>query len=185
MPDLETGPVKEAVGVFKDAKSLESAVEHLESSGFDRAMISLLAGEAAITEKLGHIYSRVEEIEDNPDVPHKAFVSTQSLGEAEGALIGSLVYVGAVGAIGAVVASGGTLGAAIAGAAAAGGVGGVLGKVLANLVDQRQADYYRRQIERGGILLWVRVAGMEQEQKAQRVLTEHGAADVHVHERHP
>ena len=60
------GTIREAVGVLDDAKSLEDAIDELESSGFDRAEISLLASEHAIEEKLGHVYTKTEELEDDP-----------------------------------------------------------------------------------------------------------------------
>ena len=48
------------------AIALETAAEELLASGFPRARISLLAGESAIVEKLGHKYEKVEELEDDP-----------------------------------------------------------------------------------------------------------------------
>lgn len=45
MPDIHTTAIREAVGVFHNAAEMEAAIEALEESGFDRAEISLLAGE--------------------------------------------------------------------------------------------------------------------------------------------
>ncbi len=50
----EVWSAREVVGVFSDADALETAANELLSSGFERARISLLAGESAIVEKLGH-----------------------------------------------------------------------------------------------------------------------------------
>ncbi|MEN8197711.1 MAG: hypothetical protein ABFS30_14540, partial [Pseudomonadota bacterium] len=105
--------IREAVGVFADAPSLEAAVADLEAGGFDRSEISLLASQQAVEEKLGTIYFKVADLEDDPEVPRTAYVSNESMKEAEGALAGGLMYVGAVAAAGAVVASGGGLAAAI------------------------------------------------------------------------
>jgi hypothetical protein len=121
----------EVVGVFDDPNSLLEAIDDLLTAGFDRAELSLLADENAVEQKLGHAYHRVEELEDDPSAAREAFVSTEALGDAEGGLIGGLVYVGAVAAAGAVVATGGTLAAVIGAAAAAGGAGAVIGSVLA------------------------------------------------------
>ena len=56
----------EAVAVFHDVVSLDDAVASLIDAGFDKDDISLLASDAAVEEKLGHRYERVEELEDDP-----------------------------------------------------------------------------------------------------------------------
>jgi hypothetical protein len=128
----------EAVGVFDGANSLQDAIDELLSSGFDRAEISLLASEHAVEEKLEHAYKKAAELEDDPTVPRVAYVSTESIGDAEGGLIGGLMYVGAVAAAGAVVATGGTLAGVIAVAAMTGGAGGLIGSVRIVVVGQDQ-----------------------------------------------
>ena len=52
-----TTTIREAVGVFHDPASLQEAIDELLSSGFDRAEVSLLAGEHAVEEKLRHRYA--------------------------------------------------------------------------------------------------------------------------------
>ena len=118
---------REAVGIFHDEKSLRSAADALMISGFDRSYLSLLASDKAIDSKLGHHYDRVAELEDDPDVPTQAYVGSDSRAEAQGAIVGGLVYVGAIASIGAIVASGGTMAAALIGAVVAGGAGGGAG----------------------------------------------------------
>ena len=171
----------EAVGVFDDAASLQDAIDELLSSGFNQAEISLLAGEHTVEEKLGHRYEKVSELEDDLSVPRAAYVSTESLGDAEGGLIGGFVYVGAVAAAGAVVATGGTLAAAITAAAMLGGAGGLIGSVLADLVGDHHARYLQEQLDRGGLLLWVRTRDEAQEQRATQILSKYSAHDVHTH----
>ena len=75
--------IREAVGVFHDRDSFQNAVEDLMSAGFDRAELSLLAGEQAIEEKLGHAYRRVQELEDNPKVPRAVYVENHSVAEGK------------------------------------------------------------------------------------------------------
>src|SRR3546814_3264293 len=60
----------------------------------------------AVEQKLGHLYERVHQLEDAEDAPRKEYVSTAARGDAQGGLIGGLVYVGALAAAGAVFASG-------------------------------------------------------------------------------
>jgi hypothetical protein len=174
--------IREAVGVFHDSDALQEAIDELLSSGFDRAEISLLAGQNAVEVKLGHSYRKVAELEDDPRVPRAAYVSLESIGDAEGGLIGGLMYVGAVVAGGAVVASGGTLAGAFLAAAMAGSAGGLVGSALGKLIDYHHADYLQRQLDKGGLLLWVHVRDFVHEQRAKRILERHSGEDVHVHD---
>lgn len=174
--------IREAVGVFDDGAHLQAAIDALSSAGFDRAELSLLASGRAVDEKLHRAYRKVEELEDDARVPRTAYVSTEEIGEAEGALIGSLMYVGAIAAVGGIVASGGTLAGAIVAAALAGGAGGVTGSILAKLVEHHHADHLQDQLAHGGMLLWVRTRDPAHEARAREILTRHGARDVHVHD---
>jgi hypothetical protein len=178
--DPDPPPGREAVAVFDTPESLETAIDELLSSGFDRAELSLLASEHAVEEKLGHRYARTSDLAD-ADVPRTAFVSTAAIGDAEGALIGGLIYVGATAAAGAVVASGGLLAAAIAAGIVAGGTGGLIGAVLAKWVSTHHARYFHDQIERGGLLLWVHAGSTADEERAVRILEKHVPGKVHVH----
>lgn len=177
--------IKEAVAVFENVAQMQAAIDELESSGFDRSEISLLASTEAVEKKLGHKYRKVSELEDNADVPRKAYVSTESIGDAEGALIGGLFYVGAVAAIGAVVASGGTVLAALAAAAVYGGTGGLIGGILAQLVGEHHAGYLQEQLDRGGLILWVHARDDAHASRATGILKHHSAHDVHLHELPP
>lgn len=125
------GFAREVVGIFHTPEDLEAAIDQLLSSGFDRAEISLLAAEQAVQDKLGHRYVKATALADDQTVPRTAYISTGAIGDAEGALIGGLFYVGATLTLGAVVASGGAFAAALAAAAIAGGTGGLIGSLLA------------------------------------------------------
>ena len=171
--------VCEVVGVFHEPEDLESAIDELLSSGFDRAELSLLASEDAVATKLGGYYRPANELTDDPAVPRAAFVSTAAIGDAEGALIGGLAYVGATVAIGAVVMSGGALAAAVAAAVLAGGTGGLIGSALAHWVGHHHAAYLHDQIENGGLLLWVRAWNESDEARALEIIAKHAADKVH------
>ena len=174
--------VREAVGVFDDLAGLQNAIDELLSSGFHRAELSLLASEHILEEKLGRHFEKVQHLEDDPAVPRAAYVSTEAIGDAEGGLIAGLLYVGAAAAAGMVVASGGTAAAAIAAAALAGGAGGLFGSILAKWVGDHHANHLQRQIERGGLLLWVRTWKPEDETRAVDIMARHSGSEVHVHE---
>jgi hypothetical protein len=173
---------REAVAVFEDAETFQAAIDELLSSGFDRSDLSLLAGRHAVAKKLGHALESVVEAEDDPNVPRAAYVSTESVGDAEGALVGGLFYVGAMLAGGAMVASGGTAAGAVVAALLAGGAAGSIGTVLARWLGHHHADYLQQQLDCGGLLLWVNVRDAEHEERALEILSRHSAHDVHVHE---
>lgn len=175
--------VREAVGIFDDRETFEAAVDELLSSGFDRAELSLLASENAVEEKLGHMYEKVEELEDDAEIPRAAYVERESVGDAEGGLIGGMGYVGAVIGAGAAVVSGGTFAGAVAAACLSGGAGGLIGSALAKMIDHRHADRLQAQLDRGGLLLWVHARDPEHERRATEILAKHSAHDVHVHAR--
>lgn len=173
--------IREAVGVFRTEEDLQGAIDELMSSGFDRAEISLLASEHVVEEKLGHRYNKVTETEDDPEIPRSCYVSPESVSAAEGSLIGGLLYVGAIAAAGAILVSGGALATALAGMAVAGGGGALVGGLLAKLVGDRHAEYLQEQLERGGLLLWVRTWNQEDERRSVEILKRHSGVDVHVH----
>jgi len=170
--------VTEAVAVFHDVSDLDAAVEALQSAGFKRADISLLASEEAVEKKLGHRYERVEELEDDPKAPRVAYRTRESVGETEDVIIGSMTYLPAVLAAGTVVASAGVVAAAVTGTAIA---GALIGTVLARWLDKSHAEHLQEQLEHGGLLLWVRTHDQQQEQTALKVLLEHSGTDEHVH----
>jgi hypothetical protein len=121
-------------------------------------------------------------LEDDPKVPRSAYVSTESIGDAEGGLVGGLTYIGATAALGAVVASGGTVLAAVTAAALIGGSGALIGTVLAKLVGDWHAGRIEEQLGHGGLLLWVRTRDADHEKRAMDILKKHSAHDIHTHE---
>jgi hypothetical protein len=179
MPEQRKDVASEAVAVFHDASDLDAAVEELRAAGFANDDISLLASEDAVEQKLGHRYERVEELEDDPDAPRVAYRTRTSLAESEDRLIGSLTYLPAVVAAGTVVASAGVVAAAVTGTAIA---GALIGTVLAHWLDKSHAEHLQEQLDRGGLLLWVRTPDEDAQRRALEVLTRHSAHDVHVHQ---
>jgi hypothetical protein len=170
--------VTEAVAVFDDVRALDAAVEALRRAGFRKSDISLLATEDAVEKKLGHRYERVEELEDDPNAPRTAYRTRASVGDSEDMIVGSLTYLPTVVAAGTVVASAGVVAAAVTGTAIA---GALIGTVLARWLDQHHALRLQEQLDRGGLLLWVRVPDDDAEQRALEILRRHSAHDVHTH----
>ncbi len=171
--------VREAVAVIEDVDSLEAVVEELQAAGFSAADISLLAGHATVENKLGRMYERVEELADDPSAPRAAFVSNRTVEQREKMVVGSMATLPTLIAAGTVVASAGAVAAAIAGTAV---TGALIGKVLAHWMDKRHAKWLEEQLERGGILLWVRTPDELRERQALQVLGRYAAHDIHIHE---
>ena len=174
--------VREAVGMFDRPEFLQEAIDELLSSGFNRAELSLLASETAVREKLGDVYLKVSSLEDNARAPRSAYVSTQAVGDAEGAVIGGLMYIGAGVLMGPAAFAGGSLAAIASAAAVGGGIGGVIGSIFAGLIGEAHANRIAEQLDHGGLLLWVRVWDTAREKKAMEILSRHSAHNVHVHE---
>ena len=85
----------EAVALFHDVKSLQAAIDELLTSGFDQGCLSVLGNEKAIEDKLGYSYGSTRDLEDNPNVPRAAYVAPESIGVAEGACVGTPLYLSA------------------------------------------------------------------------------------------
>lgn len=173
--------VREVVGIFAGSGDLQMAIDDLLSAGFDHVDLSLLASAAAVDEKLGHRFVKVETIADDQSLPRTAYVSPEAIGDAEGGVSGPLMYIGAMTAAGVVVASGGTLAALVTDAVAAGGSGGLIGGIAAKWIGSHHAHSLQDQLERGGLLLWVRAPDTAAESRAIDILQKHSGLDVHGH----
>jgi hypothetical protein len=174
--------VRETVGVFQDPGKLQDAIDELQSHGFMRHEISVLAGEKTIQEKLGHLYRRVQQAEDDPKAPRMIFISNEEVGTAEALAIAVPLFLAVISTGGAIVASGGVLLDAILYAATAGAVGAGIGSMLATFIAKQRAEYLQKQIEHGGLLLWVHLRAARMEKIARRILLKHSAQDVHIHD---
>jgi hypothetical protein len=164
--------VREAVGLFDNMEHLQDAVRELESTAFPRQDISILGHNP------GAIVAEVAE--DNPNVGREAPVRVEEQIIGTGALVGAAAYVGGVAAAlaaGAVAIPAPLLAVAI-GIGGGATAGGILAKVLGNHYDKAVHD----QIEKGGLLLWIRTPDEGREKIACNIMNAHGARHVHIHE---
>src|SRR5216683_192587 len=90
--------------------------------------------------------------------------------------------VAAFDAAGLTVATGGAAAVATGAAVAAAGGAGAVGALLGRGAGEEQQHLMREQLERGGVLLWVRLPDAAAEPRALDILRRHSAHDVHVHE---
>jgi len=164
--------IREVVAAFDDPAALDRAVFALETQGFDRAALSVLATEDTVASALGHRYQQVRDVEDDPKVPREAFFSRMSRLEAETfpapalASLGWLMLAGVGGGIPAIIAA---------------GAGGLIGAALGGLIHHHYAVRIQEQLARGGVVLWVSVRDAAAEATAKQTLQAEGAHDVHVH----
>lgn len=172
---------REAVALFKDEGALQAAIDELLTSGFDRAELSLLATEEVLRSTFGGRFKTSAELEDVEGVPRDFYVSPESMGDAEGGIIGGLVYVGSVAATGLVILSGGGLAASIAAAVIAGGASGAVGTFLAATIEGVHRLNVSDHLRHGGLLLWVRTWTPEDEKRATAILRKNSGEDVHIH----
>ena len=157
-------PIREAVGVFFDAESVEGCVNNLKSNGFSNEHIGLLANQHTVQAKLTHLYEEVNKHGANePDV---AFVGKESTENSTSAFLGSLSFIGAATVGSGMVASAALLGGPLLVSAATVAFGGGITAVMGWVISKSEADYLEEQIEAGHILLFVRTRNAQQERKA-------------------
>jgi hypothetical protein len=179
---IERVKVREVAGVFRSRETLDEAAEALGLAGFDRADIDLMGSIDAVREKLGDIYIPAEELADLPGAPRRAIIARDEARSALAAAVGLLSSIGALAGAFGVVASGGALALAIAGAAAGGVAAGSIAKLAGRLLGRESAEELATLMATGGLILWVRVRSPEREETAQKILRDHGAEAVRVHE---
>jgi hypothetical protein len=172
--------VREAVAVFHSADDLQNAIDELLHSGFHRSALSLLANEAEVVAKLGHVYPKTSDLAADPAVPRTAYVSPEAIGDGQGAIIATLMYVAAGVLMGPVAAARGSFAAIAAAAALGGGAAGLLATWLTKVIGDRHAMRIQEHLNRGGLLLWVRTWNRDRECRAVEILERHSAKDVHI-----
>jgi hypothetical protein len=159
MPDETRAYPTEVVGLFADRASFESAVAALLKAGFERTDLSVLASHESL------------DAAGRPGKPWR---------EAMLALVGELKYEGPLVASGAIFLAGGPLAASIAAVIGA-AVGGIaLKDVLEEVTAQPHTEDFARSLAAGSVILWVRTADPTQERRAEAILTEKGASNVHL-----
>jgi len=179
--DTKPKTIREAVGIFVDAATLQRAIEELYAAGFENAELGLVAGDFSVRQKLGTLFSETNKDPDDPHAPRTAFVAKDSVGDTPRALLYGALAVSAVVAGGAVVASAGVLGGAVALAAAGGAAVGGMGAVLAGLIGQSEAEFLEEQVGEGHLLLFVRIRDADRERRAKAILDKHSAHDVRIY----
>ncbi len=184
MDDQSAEPkLREAVAVFDSEEKMREAIFELESAGFDRADVSVLAPMEAVRKKIGHELYRVEDAKDDPEMPRAVPLGPAAIGVAQGALIGGPIYVGAMVMTFSALVGGKAFGAIVMSGLFGGSVGLVIGVMLAVILKQRHNEHVKDHLDHGGLVLWVRIRDKEHEARAERILKKHQAhaRNIHLH----
>jgi hypothetical protein len=172
---------REIVGTFNSPEALEGAIGALTSAGWDRAEMSLLGPKHLLTPDKDYVPDS-EIVADDPDANRTAVVVEDDMRQSRTLTAGMAGTVGAFITAGATILTGGTLVAAVIGAAALGGGAAAAVEALGFKADEKREKFQDRQIDRGGIVLWVMLDGPHGETEARDILARFGATDIHVHE---
>jgi len=152
----------EVVGRFADRESFTAAVEALRQAGFTHSDLSVLDTHESISASAG---------------PSEVWK------ESLASLVGEVKYVGPLTAAGLIAVATGPVGMAVAGAMAAGLTGVALAELLEKVRATPHTEAFARALEQGAVLLWVAADTADRQGAARKIMTSHGAADVHLHER--
>ncbi|WP_198174238.1 hypothetical protein [Mesorhizobium xinjiangense] len=167
------GEARQITGAMQTEEQFEAAVAQLETSGIDRAQISLLAQEdvaLSCAKAVGCDLANLPRVEiELADDRQQVRTLLTSLA----ATVASFAGVGA-----ALAASGGAAAPAlIAALASAGGAGG-LTALFGRHRETENQDWARQQILQGGILVIVNPANAEQTEAASEILQRHCGRNV-------
>ncbi len=179
-----TPPVREAVGLFHSVNKIHDCIDDLQSRGFDRNDFTMLARPYIFQPGSEGLLHNMQALEDNPTLQRGPVVEPESLGDAEGALIGVPIYIATLIGAGISATFGASTAMLITFAAIAGIFGGIMGLAMAWMLKRRQSRYYDAQLDHGGIPLWIHTKDGRHERQAIKALIDNHADDVHLHDMH-
>jgi len=158
-------------GIFTSRSSAMLAVEDLIRHGFSQDDISLLMSETTRGREF-----LVDEHTKSPE----GLATGAAIGGVLGAIALGLTSVGMVAAPGLGIFAVGTWLSMLAGFGAGALSGGLIGGLVGLGVPEHEAELYRGEIEKGGILLGLFAADNDRAAEAQRLLEANGGAHIKV-----
>ncbi len=170
---------REVVGLFTNMQEVQDTIRDLEGTAFPRQDISVMGRRRELEKVFGSRTVDPEIAMNNASTPRQAPARPEEKTIGTAAMIGGSAYIGAMAAA---LAAGAVTFPALVGAAAIGGLGGgSLGAFLTRLMGDRYNRHVGEQIEKGGLLLWVRTPDSEKEEIAKQIMVSRGGYDVHIH----
>jgi len=176
-PTSGTARPVELVGIFPDYQSLQQAIDDLLLAGFARCELSLSAPQMG--KQAGE---PIVKLADDPKARRVDHFCSEALGDAEGSLVGGFALIPALAGAWGAGAAGVGLAATAGIAVASGGTGALVGLALAYLLSRKWHAEHERQVQDGGMLLWVGLRSPNQQTAAVQILKRHGAHHVHSHD---
>jgi len=173
---------REAVAIFKDEDEMQDVIEELESSGFDRAELSVMSSVDEEGQKAGHIIHPVEDERYNPEIPRSSHLDVASWGDAKGVLIGAPLYAGAFAMAIAGAVNRLDLVSIILLVIAGGAVGASVGFFLSAWIKSRHQEQVDEQIEQGGLVLWINIRDQKHEERVKDIISRHTTRNFHLHD---
>ena len=149
----------EVVALFETRDALESAVNGLLESGFDRTDLSVLSSHESL---------------DAAGSPGS------TLKDALTAMVGEIKYEVPLVASGAILIAGGPVAATLASIIGVATAGIAAKEVLDEVTAKPHTEDFARALEAGGVILWVRVTDEGAENKASAALALAGGNNIHV-----
>lgn len=162
--------------IFHDADSFRAAITELVSADFDPAQVSILAPHEAVRDHFGGQVPTADVLADRSDTPRESLDNQTAVHRFFNLIGETVAAIGLFGAAAAAYAVGGPVGVAIGvGADADATVEGTLERY----VESGSVARYRESLEAGGLVLWVEVHAVEDEDRAAVLLKQVGGKQVH------
>lgn len=164
------------VGVFDDAGNFKQALADLLETGFDRAVVSVLANRSVLNDHFDGAVPAAEDLADRPDTPREDLDTEGALDAAIRFIAEGLSILGVIGAAGTAYAVGGPVGVAVAAGAA---TEATLESALSRSVDTAYTERYEESVRAGGVVCWVHAYSPVETRVAGRILSDRGGQHVH------
>lgn len=173
---MEEATIREAVAVFDSEENLDAAVAELGNAAFPRHDISV-AGRKEKSISGGTMTA--SELEDNPEAPRHVPVMPEEKNMGAAFIAGVCAYIG--GCVAAYLFHTLPPLTLLAGITAGSLIGGTIGLAVVLTIRDVINNNIQRQIEKGGLVLWVHTVGAKAEETACAIMRKHGGRHVHVH----
>ena len=169
----------EAVGIFSSQQDIDAAIADLEAAMFPRHDISVIGSKAKMQDRFGSEALSPELLEDNPRAPKDASIRPEEKTIASTVIVGVPAYF--AGCIAGVLVNPASAVVLIAAVTLGSVVGAAIGGSLLYGIKVYLDNRVQKQLDEGGLVLWVKTLKPGQERKAKAIMKEHGARDVHFH----
>lgn len=150
---IESRP-REAIALSDGDHELLRVIEELEQAGINLSELSGMPSLESVRKLIRDELHMVEKVEDGLDISHASPINRVYVGQAQGALIGGPLYVGACGAIFHYASYGADLRTIVMAGCIGGAIGGLIGIVLAAWIHRRHQKRINQLIDKGRMLLF-------------------------------